>query len=266
MDGLCRIFWASLRCAGLHGIRCKWFLCGSLTCFLSASWRMWTQPTEQNTGLISVHMYFWYTSGTDLWRKDFVPILTMVVSGWQWTDIYLYATCCMIVAYGSAWGIVAKGGMEVYTLRYLRWTCATFLFWRPFGAGNGLFVHSSEFAAEWWDDINGWAMFWCFWTLHVMCMLFEMKFVENIVLYGCAIHSMHVMQLEWIGNGILDFVVFSVDVHVRCQQQQTKQIEFIFSAKLRFAFFLWAGLRFPTCSWTSWMFVNLRRSWRSFLM
>ena len=30
-----------------------------------------------------------------------------------------------------------------------------FRLWMPFGAGNGLFVHSSEFAAEWWDDIDG---------------------------------------------------------------------------------------------------------------
>ena len=36
---------------------------------------------------------------------------------------------------------------------------------------------------------------------------------------------------------VLDFVVFSVNVQVRCQQQQTKQIEFIFPAKLRFALF-----------------------------
>ena len=67
------------------------------------------------------------------------------------------------------------------------------------------------------------------------CMLVEMKFVENIVLYGCAIHSLHVMHSSELGMVFLDFVVFSVNVHVRCQQQ-TKQIEFIFPAELRLHF------------------------------
>ena len=200
MDGLCRIFWASLWCAGLHGIRCKWFLYGSLTCFLSTSWRTWTQPTEVNTGLINVHMYF--CIHLELVCEERTSCQS---SPWWFQmkmDRYIYATCCMIVAYGSAWGIVAKGGMEVYTLRYLRWTCATLPFMETvcwYGATNGLFVHSSEFAAEWWNNIDGWTMIWCFWTLHETCMLFWDKVCgEQHLMWKCnSLSACYALRVNW---------------------------------------------------------------------
>ena len=236
MDGLCRIFWASLRCAGLHGIRCKWFLYGSLTCFLSTSWRTWTQPTEQNTGLINVHMYFvyiwnWFVKKglrADPHRCGFRCKM----------DRYIYATCCMIVAYGSAWGIVAKGGMEVYTLRYLRWTCATLPFMETvcwYGATNGLFVHSSEFAAEWWCDIDGWAMIWCFWTLHETCMLFWDEVCgEQHLMWKCnSLSACYALRVNW---GCLWTTSFSLSTCMFVvNNKQTNQLYLLPNCVLHFS-------------------------------
>ena len=176
-------------------------------------------------------------------------------------DRYIYATCCMIVAYGSAWGIVAKGGMEVYTLRYLRWTCATLPFMETvcwYGATNGLFVHSSEFAAEWWNNIDGWAMIWCFWTLHETCMLVWGKvYGQQLLMWMCnslAAWCALTSELEMF----VDYT-FSLSTCMFVVNNKPNKST-LFAAKLRFAFFRSCMSFFTTCSWRRWMFWNLRKS------
>ena len=66
-------------------------------------------------------------------------------------------------------------------------------------------------------------------------MVFEMKFVENNILCECAIHLLHVMHSQLNLQWFWDYIVFFVDLHVRCQQQTNKST--LFAAKLRFAFF-----------------------------
>ena len=50
----------------------------------------------------------------------------------------------------------------------------------------------------------------------------------------------------------VDYIVFLVDLHVRCQQQTNKST--LFAAKLRFAFFRSCMSFFTTCLWRRWMF------------
>ena len=64
---------------------------------------------------------------------------------------------------------------------------------------------------------------------------------------------------------VLDFVVSSVNVQVRCQQQQTKQIEFIFPAKLCFAFSR-AGLCFSNMFVDKLNVCEFEKKLREFLM
>ena len=161
----------------------------------------------------------------------------------------------MIVAYGSAWGIVAKGGMEVYTLRYLRWTCATLPFMETvcwYGATNGLFVHSSEFAAEWWGNIDGWAMIWCFWTLHETCMLvWDKVYGQQLLMWMCnSLAAWCALQVNWRCLWTTSFSFW-----LACSLSTTNQTNRPYLLPNCVLHFFRSCMSFcTTCLWRRWMF------------